>query len=130
VHVHDGARASFRNVRICYGAELETMRAALAAEEAAQRQHALDTLRLSVNVTPLVLRAPDTPKRRVHLQPVSDAGPFPLPGALSVTFAGTRLNMTVELEELQTGPITLYLPEPETPTNLEIAFQTDAAKTL
>jgi len=130
VHVHDGARASFRNVRICYGAELETMRAALAAEEAAQRQHALDTLRLSVNVTPFVLRAPDTPKRRVHLQPVSDAGPFPLPGALSVTFAGTRLNMTVELEELQTGPITLYLPEPETPTNLEIAFQTDAAKTL
>lgn len=130
VHVHDGTRATFRNVRICFGQELDALRTTLAEEEAAQRQRALETLRLSVNVTPFVLRAPDTPKRRIHIQPVGDAGIVPLAGTLSVSFGDMKLDMTVETEEFAAGPITLYLPEPETPIDLKLTFEMDMGKRL
>jgi len=130
VHVHDGTRASFRNVRVCWGGELDALRASLAAEEAAKQQRARDTLRLAVDVTPFVMRAPDAPKRRIRFQPISDADAVPVSGRLSVAFGDMHVDLTIEAEESAMGPLTLYIPEPDTPKELEATFHSDDGTAL
>lgn len=127
LHVHDGSHAAFRNVRICTGAELDALRESLGAAAQPDAPRPISSLTLNVDVTPFVMRAPDSPKRKVLVSVLADGEPYGISGVLEVHAAETRLRMQVEEEELAMGPLTLFLPEPEEPHDLTVKFSADDA---
>lgn len=86
--------------------------------------HPIESLTLSVDVTPFVLHAPDAPKRKVLVSVLADGEPYGISGSLEVLFADTHLNRNVGEDELGLGPLTLFLPEPSEPRNLKVTFST------
>lgn len=122
VVAEDGTHADFRSVRVCWGAEVEPLRKALIEAQAAREAALRAALGLRAEATPFVTRGRDGAKRRIEIQPMAGETPYPVAGALSLTFGETHLNMAVEPEEWQGGPLTLYLPEPESPQELAVSL--------
>ena len=120
LHVHDGTRAAFRNVRVCTGEELEAIRAAIGADTspAAPPQ----SLALRVDVTPFVVRGPDAAQRKIFVQVMAEETPYAVAGLLKLEAGATKATVNVEAEELELGPLTLFLPEPTSEQNLRVTY--------
>ena len=125
VHNHDGSRARFDDVHIVYGEDLKPVRDAALQVREAWLARVQEDVQLRVNVTPLVLRGDDAPRRQVNLEIRAGETPWPMDGELALSFGEFEQRYLVEAAQFNEGRMTLFLPEPEEDTPLKVSLVTE-----
>ena len=126
----DASPVEFANVHVRSGAAIEELKEAWAAERASYEAHLREVLELELDPTPLVLRAPDGPMRRIDLRALANGEPALVDGTLTASFGNANKDYPIRKTDLVKGTYQLLIPEPSDPSELRVKFTTSIGKTV